>query len=321
MGAVAAGITVDFSTASKTLVLDNIAEFDATIVDFNQGEDYYDNAIENDEIVIEGLPSPASDARAHADADAASSGLTIEYVQSSADSGVLEFIDDGVTVANLMFYGTYTTADFTLTESGNEIVVGAPVCYAPGTMIATPSGERPIEELREGDTVSLFDGGTAPIIWIGRRRVRCEDHPHPETVCPVRIRAGAFGGGMPRRDLVLSPQHAIFHGGALFPINTLINGRSVVQEATKCQVYLHLELPMHALLLAEGMPAESYLDTGNRHLFANAALAHLAAAGFAEPCADMHFAGPRVEALRSYLEEVARSRSGPVADPAIASCA
>ncbi len=32
-------------------------------------------------------------------------------------------------------------------------------------------------------------------------------------------------------------------------------------------VYWHLELPHHDLILAEGLSAESYLDTGNRGAF------------------------------------------------------
>jgi len=37
--------------------------------------------------------------------------------------------------------------------------------------------------------------------------------------------------------------------------------------------YYHVEMPRHSLLLAEGLPAESYLDTGNRAFFSNAGLA------------------------------------------------
>jgi hypothetical protein len=31
--------------------------------------------------------------------------------------------------------------------------------------------------------------------------------------------------------------------------------------------YVHVELDRHDILLAEGLPAESYLDTGNRAAF------------------------------------------------------
>jgi hypothetical protein len=33
--------------------------------------------------------------------------------------------------------------------------------------------------------------------------------------------------------------------------------------------YVHVELRRHAVILAEGLPAESYLDTGDRSSFAN----------------------------------------------------
>ena len=34
--------------------------------------------------------------------------------------------------------------------------------------------------------------------------------------------------------------------------------------------YYHLELDAHAVIFAENAPAESYLETGNRHAFENA---------------------------------------------------
>jgi hypothetical protein len=69
---------------------------------------------------------------------------------------------------------------------------------------------------------------------------------------------------LPRRDLLLSPDHAVYVDGALIPIRYLINGRSIVPTASRTVIYYHLELPRHDVLLAEGLPAESYLDTGNR---------------------------------------------------------
>ncbi len=70
-------------------------------------------------------------------------------------------------------------------------------CYAAGTRIATTRGEVLVEDLRAGDVALLATGGTAPIVWVGHRRVRNAD--------PVRVVAGAFGAGLPARDLVLSP--------------------------------------------------------------------------------------------------------------------
>jgi hypothetical protein len=66
----------------------------------------------------------------------------------------------------------------------------------------------------------------------------------------------------------------MFVDGKLIPAKLLINGMSVVQERdTRSVQYFHIELDRHAVLLAEGLPAESYLDTGNRAYFTNSGLA------------------------------------------------
>jgi hypothetical protein len=80
---------------------------------------------------------------------------------------------------------------------------------------------------------------------------------------------GAFGDCVPHRDLLLSPDHAVFVDGVLIPIRYLVNGRSIRQETCDRISYWHVELDRHGVMLAEGLPAESYLDTGNRAAFAN----------------------------------------------------
>jgi T5SS/PEP-CTERM-associated repeat protein len=143
-------------------------------------------------------------------------------------------------------------------------------CYAAGTMIETSRGEVPVEALCEGDLLpACIVGEMAPIIWIGRRDVDCRTHPNPRAVWPVRIAAGAFGDNMPVRDLYLSPDHAVYVDQVLVPVKRLINGHSIVQVPRDRVTYYHLELPWHDVIRAEGMPAESYLDVGDRGNFAN----------------------------------------------------
>ncbi len=195
-----------------------------------------------------------------------------------------------------------------------SVLLGEAPCYAQGTRIDTPGGEVAVEALRPGDRVSLAEGGSAPVRWVGRRRVDLRHHPKPDAVRPVRVRAHAFGPGLPRRDLVLSPEHALSLGGALVPVRVLLDGEAVVQESPDRVTYYHVELDRHAVLLAEGLPAESYLDTGNRHCFANGAVASLhpdfaPGTTAAEPCAPMVLAGPQVEAARATLREVNLQRA------------
>ncbi|WP_226561448.1 Hint domain-containing protein [Salipiger thiooxidans] len=46
-----------------------------------------------------------------------------------------------------------------------------------------------------------------PVLWLGRQTVQKRITPR-ERFVPVRIRAGALGAGLPRRDLVLTADHA-----------------------------------------------------------------------------------------------------------------
>lgn len=143
-------------------------------------------------------------------------------------------------------------------------------CYAEGTAIATPDGETAIEALREGDQVLTAEGEARPVIWLGHRLVDCTAHPTPADVWPVRIRADAFAAGAPHRDLLVSPEHAILVDGFLMPARALLNGATIVQEARDRITWWHLELATHDAILAEGLAAETYLDTGNRNAFENA---------------------------------------------------
>jgi hypothetical protein len=58
--------------------------------------------------------------------------------------------------------------------------------------------------------------------------------------------------------------------GKLICARQLVNGSTIRQETGWTAVdYYHVELDRHAILLAEGLPAESYIDTGNSGFFAN----------------------------------------------------
>jgi hypothetical protein len=156
---------------------------------------------------------------------------------------------------------------------GTEVFLQS-VCYAAGTRIMTATGERPVESLLSGDLVATLSGNDIaqrPIRWIGRRRIDLAAHPRPHTVAPIRILRHALADGVPHTDLLVSPDHGILIGGKLICARQLVNGATIRQETGwKSVTYYHVELDAHAILLAEGAPAESYLDTGNRDFFSNA---------------------------------------------------
>ena len=76
---------------------------------------------------------------------------------------------------------------------------------------------------------------------------------------------------MPHYDLHVTKGHALFIDGVLIPVEFLVNHRSILWDDQAREVTLyHVELETHDVLLANGAPAESYRDDGNRWLFHNA---------------------------------------------------
>jgi hypothetical protein len=173
---------------------------------------------------------------------------------------------DPATQNSYLFFDTEhptETGDAALAEMGLAAVGLA--CFATGTRILTTAGEVP--QLQIGAKVVLGNGRTAPVVWLGHAGINCAAQPRPREVWPVRVSAGAFGHGTPARDLYLSADHSVYVDGALVPVRYLLNGTTVAQIRCRSITYWHVELPRHAALLAEGLFAESYLDTGNRAAF------------------------------------------------------
>jgi ELWxxDGT repeat protein len=264
--------------------------------------------------ITDGTPAGTTEL-AVANADA-SSGLTPQDLTQFGSSVLFEGTDtagysglwesdgtaDGTTMISVV--GANTGAG-----NGPSDITELVACFAAGTRIATGRGEVAVEALRAGDTVLTLSGEARAVRWIGHRRVDCRRHPRPEAVWPVRVRAHAFAPGRPRRDVLLSPDHAVFVAGSLIPVRYLVNGASVVQEACENISYWHVELAGHDVLLAEGLPAESYLDTGNRSAFANGDAADMLHPDFAlrvwatQACAPLIVGGTQLAAVKMELLE------------------
>ena len=144
------------------------------------------------------------------------------------------------------------------------------ICFTPGTRIATPDGPRLVEELREGDRVQTRDNGAQEVLWIGSRRMTGARLFAMPKLRPIRFRAGALGIERPDQELVVSPEHRMLLRGrvaqalfntdeVLIAARDLVNGQTVsVDMALKEVTYVHLLLPAHQILWANGLETESF---------------------------------------------------------------
>lgn len=143
-------------------------------------------------------------------------------------------------------------------------------CFYPGTMLATSDGEIAVEDVTIGMMLKTVSGKLLPVRWIGWSQVSTI-FADPLRALPIRIKAGALADGVPVRDLLVSPDHAIFIDDVLVQAAALVNGTSIFREENVPESfrYYHVELATHELLLADGCPAESFVDNIDRMNFHN----------------------------------------------------
>jgi hypothetical protein len=267
----------------------------------------------------------------HASYDAATEKLTLTGPDSVANyTNVLKTVafnstnsqptNNGADPTRTVTWAVSDGGVGTNSASGTETINIVP-CYCPGTLIRTARGEKPVEALEIGDLVITVSGAARPVKWIGRRAYGGRFILGNKDVLPVCIKADALDDNVPARDLWVSPHHALYfkaaHGGdgrgVLVEAVDLINGVSIVQADRVDHVsYFHVELESHDVLIADGAPAESFIDDDTRHMFHNAdefgALYPDVKATAAQYCAPRLREGYEVETVRRRIGQRAGLR-------------
>lgn len=174
----------------------------------------------------------------------------------------------------------------------NDDPAGGVICFTPGTMVRTEDGLMPVEHIREGARVQTKDNGCQEVLWTGARRVTGARLYAMPQLCPVRLRAGSLDNDVPDAGLLVSPDHRIMVKGArardlfntdevLVAARDLVNGQSIYVDRSMREVqYIHLLLPQHEVLFANGVESESFHP-------ASAGLDHLSQADRARLFAQM----------------------------------
>lgn len=157
---------------------------------------------------------------------------------------------------------------------GSREAPGGVICFTPGTRIRTAEGDRPIEEIAEGDLVQTRDNGLQEVVWKGEKRLSGARLFAMPELRPIRFRTGALGVDRPEDDLVVSPSHRMLVRGAkaralfnteevLVTARDLVDDRRILRDLTLRSVqYVHLLLPRHEIVFANGLETESFHPTG-----------------------------------------------------------
>lgn len=165
---------------------------------------------------------------------------------------------------------TGVTLDIEFLNDGGGTPYEDIICFAAGSMLETPDGQIAVEALTVGDEVTLFDGGAAPVAWIGSKTVTQQRQSFLPHLKPVRIKAGALGESQPKTDIWVSPQHRVLLKGAqaemmfgsdevLAPAIALCNDSTIFVDHTYGDVeYFHIMFDTHQVVLANGVPMESF---------------------------------------------------------------
>ena len=188
--------------------------------------------------------------------------LTTGQVITLNPDGTLNIAGDGdEEEVNFTYTVSTGSGSNQITDTGFVTITSIP-CFVAGTLIATPHGDKRVEELEPGDMVLTQDNGPQPLRWIGRRVVPAQDN-----FAPIRIAADTFGR---HGELLLSPQHRVLICDALAELlfgetevlvaaKDLVNDRSVRRIEGGEVEYVHLLFDRHEVIFSEGLATESFL--------------------------------------------------------------
>ena len=181
--------------------------------------------------------------------------LEITYTSADEEDGFVTYYDDDNNVL----------PDVLVFEEIETIVP----CFTPGTRIATPKGERRVEELQLGDRVITRDNGIQEIRWVGHRDMSGADLDRAAHLKPVLIRQGALGNDLPERDMMVSPNHRVLVANdktalyfeereVLVAAKHLagLDGVDIVDVSHT--TYIHMMFDQHEVVLSDGAWTESF---------------------------------------------------------------
>ncbi|WP_108259351.1 Hint domain-containing protein [Mangrovicoccus ximenensis] len=217
-----------------------------TITDFDMADDDSDG-LSNDQLDVSGLTGGRGPGGA----------VTVWDVTVT---------DDGAGNAVLTFPGAESVvlmgvSAASLSSPAALRATGIP-CFTPGTMIETEAGPVAVERLRPGDRLGTADAGFQPVLWTAQSRLGTAELATRPEARPVLIRPGGLVALS--RPILVSPQHCMaaeIGGQERFVrarhLTGLPGGMAEACHGLEPVTYVHVLLPSHQVIFAEGARTES----------------------------------------------------------------
>ncbi|MCK4861858.1 MAG: Hint domain-containing protein [Rhodobacteraceae bacterium] len=257
--------------AGDSFNINNDAFVDITFSDPSLGGLYLDDTVSDLRVTIVGVVTDSTFTvyeRGTFVNDFSNDGTPYEYVIIDVQGVLYLFLHDG---GDPDLDGTPGFAG----AVGNEDFIGGnrnpldttPYCFVRGSRISTESGDIPVEQLHDGSFVHTLNNGVQQILWIGKRTMSTGTNPRH---IPIRISANALGNGVPKRNLLVSPQHRVLltdwraellfgESKVLVPAKHLVNDDTIrVASDLNEFEYFHILFDSHQTIFSEGLPTESF---------------------------------------------------------------
>jgi hypothetical protein len=200
-----------------------------------------------------------------------SGGNVLQFV--SHGLGPFTAIDGAAAGLTSQYIGSATTKDTGLVtndrgdtyEVTGTLTPGSVACFAEGTLIRTLDGYVPIERLRPGIMLPTWSAGLQELKFV-RYHEMSYSAQTPDRQRPVLIPPKLFDCTGFSRPLILSSNHRIPLAVGkerrllLFPAKTLVGWRGIrFMRGRRHMRWVHLGLPVHALIESGGLITESLL--------------------------------------------------------------
>ncbi len=178
-------------------------------------------------------------------------GATIVYDVGNPENGTITFSDG-------------SSATFTNIEN---VVVP---CFTPGSLVATPTGPVPVEDIAVGDVVTTRDAGPQTVKWVGHKTLNAAALDNLPHLRPILIQKDSIAPGVPDRDMVVSPQHRMLIENSATQLwlgedQVLVKAKDMVLKPGINQItpedgvtYIHIMCERHEILLVDNAWTESF---------------------------------------------------------------